>query len=290
MGWQAYVDDSWGPAGVYVLAGYVASDEQWETLTQQWRRWLPLGSLDDNDEHHFKMSEMALSDERMSRVSAFHDIINSNVAMGLSIALRIDDIQAAINRLRVVGPIGAQLEIDSASPFTVAAPFLINGLNSFRTDSNFPLPADATIDFVFDEMTDKASVLDNWETWIGTVPEELAPYYGALPRFEDDKKCLPLQAADFRAWWVRETIEKSGNLSSAKINFPYVRRNLKLKCAHMGITQDNIVDHVIAASKIRGVTLEDAGPADHADGPSPIQKAAERLRQLFRSRRTMRAQ
>jgi hypothetical protein len=50
--------------------------------------------------------------------------------------------------------------------------------------------------------------------------EQTRRLYGSIPRFENDQKFLPLQAADFWAWWVREWCE-AGNVKEEmeKLNF-----------------------------------------------------------------------
>jgi hypothetical protein len=66
------------------------------------------------------------------------------------------------------------------------------------------LPADQKIDFYFDNQSDKKAIAEMWDNYIIERPEEVRKFYGAAPSFRDDEEFLPLQAADFWAWWVRK--------------------------------------------------------------------------------------
>ena len=58
--------------------------------------------------------------------------------------------------------------------------------------------------FIFDDQSEKTIILNAWESYVSGNTEDVRERFGATPRFEDDKDFLPLQAADFWAWWVRE--------------------------------------------------------------------------------------
>jgi hypothetical protein len=44
---------------------------------------------------------------------------------------------------------------------------------------------------------------------------------GEEPVFRDDKKVLPLQAADLYAWWIRKWWEETGSIMDATLPFPW---------------------------------------------------------------------
>ena len=66
------------------------------------------------------------------------------------------------------------------------------------------IPDDQKIDFIFDRHSAKGAIDTMWENYMKQRPEELKKYYGAGPSFKDDEEFMPLQAADFWAWWVRK--------------------------------------------------------------------------------------
>jgi len=47
---------------------------------------------------------------------------------------------------------------------------------------------------------------DDWDDIISKLPEHLREHAGQSPRFVDDEECIPIQAADFLAWWIQKGI------------------------------------------------------------------------------------
>jgi hypothetical protein len=65
-------------------------------------------------------------------------------------------------------------------------------------------PKGVRIDFWFDKRAEKKVILETWDDYLKHRPDKVRPLYGEAPKFEDDADFLPLQAADFWAWWVRK--------------------------------------------------------------------------------------
>ena len=66
------------------------------------------------------------------------------------------------------------------------------------------LPTGSTVDFYFDEQTgENSAIWANWNVYLSNQPDEMREKYGRKPRFEKDHVFLPLQAADFAAWYAR---------------------------------------------------------------------------------------
>jgi hypothetical protein len=67
------------------------------------------------------------------------------------------------------------------------------------------------IDFIFDDDSEKVKIPVGWELMKSTAMPEISCMMGDTPIFRDDKKTMPLQAADLYAWWAfkwqREGIE-----------------------------------------------------------------------------------
>jgi hypothetical protein len=77
---QAFIDESVDPAGVFVLAGYIASTESWMAFSREWEKLLrPFGTVREDGRYHFKMHEMAANPERMARVPIFFRVIEDHV-------------------------------------------------------------------------------------------------------------------------------------------------------------------------------------------------------------------
>ena len=81
---QAFIDDSHDSySGTYVLAGYVASVEQWAAFSADWAKLLPLATSNKNGVQRFKMSEMVYRG-RMNVVPKFHQVISDHVQMSVA--------------------------------------------------------------------------------------------------------------------------------------------------------------------------------------------------------------
>jgi hypothetical protein len=58
------------------------------------------------------------------------------------------------------------------------------------------------VDFVFDNDSEKVKIPVGWELMKSIALPERASMMGDTPIFRDDKKTMPLQAADLYAWWA----------------------------------------------------------------------------------------
>jgi hypothetical protein len=75
------------------------------------------------------------------------------------------------------------------------------------------IPINEKVDFIFDERNEKRPILEAWDEILENLEEDTRSRFGATPRFENDQVFLPLQAADFWAWWVREWYEEEGPIN-----------------------------------------------------------------------------
>jgi hypothetical protein len=201
---QAYLDDSRSENGngTFVLAGYIARADRWAAFAKEWEELLPFVPLDSKNQRNFKMSLMAMNDERMERVPPFFKVIEKHVLASISVRINVKDLQAA--KRRIVFP-DCDIDfgyVDNPYLFTIRA--LYDQFHIHKSQwSNF-IPTDESVDFIFDDDSDKATVLSEWARYIDNRSNEVKDLYGAAPRFENDEVVLPLQAADLWAWWVRK--------------------------------------------------------------------------------------
>jgi hypothetical protein len=202
MAFQAIIDDSYDQNGTFVLGGFIASAQAWAIFSKEWQELLPYGTLNKHGRYHFKMKEMAETPERMARVRAFYRIIEKNVLIALS--CKIDQAELARARNRIWVP---NLRIDwdyLNNPYMVAFRCLMEMFHKNRDQIHKIIPAEESIDFIFDRQRESGSIRDMWTTYVANRDEDVRHRYGVMPRFDDDEVCLPLQAADFWAWWVRK--------------------------------------------------------------------------------------
>jgi hypothetical protein len=208
MVFQAYIDDSCTPNGVYVLAGHVASAQVWAKFSQEWEELLPYGIRRKDGRFHFKMSEMAATPERQERIGAFYRLIEKHEIVSISSKINLTEFKSAMSRLWILGH---QINWGHwSNPFILSFRVLIDHVHQFRERMSF-LPSEK-IGFIFDEQSEKGLIISMWNDYVQSQPPDIRGLFGATPRFEDDTDFLPLQAADLWAWSVREWYE-SGMLS-----------------------------------------------------------------------------
>jgi len=197
--YQAYIDESESD-GLLVLAGHIAPVQNWAALASEWEQLLPrFGTLGDHG-YHFKMSEMAATEDRLENVKPFNRLIEKHVSCSISVSLKLADILNARDRLIVPG-----MRIDLgelANPWMLGFRCLLDMLASNRDMLAELIPPDAPIDFYFDERSEKHKIYRGWDEYLEGRPQ-LRHLYGNQPVFGSDQKYVALQSADLWAWWIR---------------------------------------------------------------------------------------
>jgi hypothetical protein len=241
MVWQAYLDESFDD-GLFVLSGYLATAESWAAFSREWEEMLPLGVRGPDGAFRFKMQEMAQNQERMSRVPGFYRIIEKHVSIGLVFAMRVKDFVNGKKRLVVLNDRGKPIRIhgelfENIYMFTFNRLMHLFHQNRHLEDFQRLIPFEEKVDFIFDDRSEKKIIIGTWEEWLENNP--FRDSYGTTPRFERDDDFLPLQAADFFAWWNRKW-EKEGRTDFAK-PFPW-RAMRPLPIIRAIMTEDNVFE------------------------------------------------
>lgn len=242
MVFQAFIDDSRDPAGTFVLAGHIASAEAWVAFSKDWEEMLPYGTRSKSGDFHFKMAEMAFNPERMARVPNFYRIIEHHVLMSVSCTLNTNDLERA--KARVYVP---DLKIDWGyfdNPYMVAFRCLMDMFHTKKDTLEKIIPVSEPVDFIFDMQTERKPILAAWEDYIRERPEHLRERYGSAPRFEDDRKFLPLQAADLWAWWVRHWHKEGRSDKLESLDFGAWQAKRDHPRAAISFNEDQIVEAI----------------------------------------------
>jgi hypothetical protein len=222
MVWQAYIDESFDERGTFVLAGCIASATSWAAFSEEWRQLLPrFGVLDASGLYTFKMREMASLDERMARVVAFYRVIEKNVRILVSV--KIDSTELERAKSRIFAP-DLTIRWHELHPYLIAYRLLLDSLLAARPTLEDIIPHGERIDFYFDERSEKGLICSLWNDYVAGRSPDLRDFYGATPRFGDDNKLLPLQAADFWAWWVRRFYASGTPQDALDLNFGTFQR------------------------------------------------------------------
>jgi Protein of unknown function (DUF3800) len=201
---QAYIDDSGerSHAPVLVLAGFIAPFPQWEKFIPDWQRMLDMPCRIE----YFKMSEARCapakpkgqfdgwSRERTDeRVAIAYSVIEDHAHFQVSCIVDLEPFYRLFER--------SFFERNAINPFYLAFGRMITGFAHKQRD----LGLHEKVDFIFDErMKEKKKIRDAWDAYKESAEPEIKPYIGSDPRFESDLEFLPLQAADFNAWWIRK--------------------------------------------------------------------------------------
>lgn len=210
MVWQAYIDES-ADNRFLVLSGYVATAERWAAFSRDWEELLPKAYLRSDGSTNFKMREMAKSEERMSWVLPFFKVIEKHVQLALLFEMDLSEFERARKSVKVFDHESNEIVLN---PPWINNPYVFAMLDLLCTMLGRELFADLVeilgndpVFFYFDERSDKSHLWDAYEA-ILTLPG-LPKFMSPSPRFENDDCFMPLQAADFLAYWGREAL--SGN-------------------------------------------------------------------------------
>lgn len=253
---QAYMDESMDTSGMFVLGGYIAPAESWAAFSREWQELLPLSSIQEDGRYRFKMSEMALSEHRMGNVAAFHTVINRHATMSIACVIDGVTLHRALNRLHgeIRKPDGEVEEIDLAAlkavwtdPFFFAFRALMDTFHMIRVENPELVPLDDIVDFWFDDTSKKGTITRAWDDYLDRRPTSYRAGYGAAPRFEDDEVHLPLQAADFRAWWVRKWAVELGPTNIDKGTYPFPTAASSIYNLILTVEEDQIVQMLAEA-------------------------------------------
>jgi hypothetical protein len=240
---QAFIDDS-QKGDWFVLGGYIATADAWAKFSADWEEILPYsGLLTKDGRPYFKMSHMADSFERAPNVAAFYRVIEKHVLIGLSCAVDLKDLRRALKRISIPG---RPIDWDKyANPYLFTFRCLMDNFHSERAGFSSTVLADEKVDFYFDMQAEKKVIFNMWDNYILARDDEIRRYYGSTPRFEDDLDFLPLQAADFWAWWVRYFEEQHKIDDLVKGDFGHWKANRPLLCSHIGFTEDDMVTNLM---------------------------------------------
>ena len=99
---QAFADDSTTDRGNFVLAGYLATAEEWVKFSLEWEPLAKAWGVQQRDGGYtFHMTEMAALDERKERVPAFYRVIENHKLSGFAFGLNKASYARAIGRISV---------------------------------------------------------------------------------------------------------------------------------------------------------------------------------------------
>lgn len=207
MSLQAYIDDSYRAGGTYILAGPIATSENWEYFSEEWGKLLNSGwgvMNQKNNTPHFKYASMCTTEERRNRIPVFLNTLERYM-FGF-IATRIDISELERAKLRVI-TVGVNVDWTEFDPFYMAFRSLIDKFHIIRHQMP-DLFGSEPADFIFDKAVQEKRINAMWDNYVANRPDNIRSLYGPKPRFVSDDDYPPLQGADLLAGFARECFEQ----------------------------------------------------------------------------------
>jgi hypothetical protein len=203
MATYAFIDDSGSDptAPVYVLGGLVLPEESWRLVIADWQHVLDSEPCIE----YFKGSEVwdrqkgpfkdLTTEERSRKVEALVDVIETYKPLMLSTRLDWDIFRRFKDSVR--------LEPEFEDPYF----FLFFSLIAQMLSLGVREPKFSRVNFVFDDQGLIGTYSLLWyEFLLHRIDPKLRAVLGdRWPDFGDEKKVLPLQAADLAAWYQRRS-------------------------------------------------------------------------------------
>lgn len=228
---QAYMDES-EQGDYFVLAGYVASVPAWAAFSDEWHALLHHGSHHFPRLDEFKMSEMHDTEARMEMVPWFYRVIEKYVEFGLEMVIPVSVVRSEYENIE--WPEWMDRPERYKNPYLIAFRGLFDGLRSFGSD----LGIAEKVDFIFDKrLHDDDLCREAWSEM--SKDQGFKDLCGEDPQFRDSKLNLPLQAADFIAYWAREWAKKGERPTTGNLPFPWweaVRQDITTLAQYLDVS------------------------------------------------------
>lgn len=201
MSLQAYMDDSREGGDVLVIAGYYASPDDWLKFSAEWQDYLKFYAPIEA----FKMSDYSRtfqSVEAWERLKFMHQCIERYTIGSIRCVIETRDYHYACLRAGYhSGPDGPQHMIMA---------YLMNELHNDLELMGKTVP----FDFIFDQQLHVMDLtMESYVLYKKGREDNNRKLICKPPVFGDDRKFLPIQAADLLSWWVRKQYLETGDLS-----------------------------------------------------------------------------
>jgi hypothetical protein len=221
---QAFIDDSEEARRVLVLAGYLASVEQWAEFSKTWQE-----RLDHTGWKSVHMAELVSSPERMLTAGWFYRAIEDHLNHYVAVAVDIEALKRAVTdtgfREAMTNP--SYLE----NPYILAFRAILDLTAQYQHELGITDP----VDFIFDDRGEEQKVRTGFEIFKQYCRPGIKNRLGSSPRFGNDEKFLQLQAADILAWHVRKQWVRYKSITSAPIGISWIpRRDIQGCCFDVG--------------------------------------------------------
>lgn len=242
------MDDSGsdGSGEAFVLAGYVATDNQWINFSTEWSAVLK--SLPRIE--YFKMKEANSlrgqfwgwsQEDRNAKVSELVRVVKGNVQLGVTCTVWWEDLKALSDEFGEV----------PWKPY----PLLFHGAMAAVTQYCIQHEIDDKLRFVFgDQGIAGKRAAEVHEEVRDVLTKREKDVLGSKPVHLDDKIFLPLQAADLIAWQTRRYIEENKavkSLDQLSVHSPHLKELELVPTVYKTYGLDRLREMVQAFGRLR---------------------------------------
>lgn len=229
----AYLDEAGNNSSKYfVLAGYLATVEQWCSFSREWRELVGLNSPHYLKISEFHMTEMHGTERSLEHASWFYRLIEKHVTAAVSCVIDTEALQDAFDSYR--WPTYVVDTKPLRNPHTIAFKNITIGLMHFRRR----LGLSGNIDFIFDETNQSRRCLDGWRYMVEESSQQARAEIGNAPVFSASHRTPPLQAADMISYWVHEWYRNGQSV--ARLPFPWHAKR-EIPWLEMSFSRDDFV-------------------------------------------------
>lgn len=226
MVYQAYIDDSGSEpqSQFFILGGFIASHEEWARFCDEWDSALKQPPA----LAYFKMTEAANLIGEFSPNKGWTEAGRDDRLITLARIVR-KHAKVRVSALMPYEAFTKHITTIPASARTLSSdnPYCMLFLQTILAVATFGdrYGIDSACDFIFDEQVGfSGEVMRQWPQFkqiLQTVPRsDIASFVGSPPIFRDEKKFLPLQAADLYAWQVRNYQASNARIRNQTIMIP----------------------------------------------------------------------
>ncbi|MGD0421643.1 MAG: DUF3800 domain-containing protein [Xanthobacteraceae bacterium] len=200
---RAYIDDSRNHRGkgIFALCGYIGDATKWAEFSDEWEATLhALPRLENLKTHEaYRLRDPAsqfygwTAAQRDAKLIQLAKVANKHALVSIQSIVRPEQYK------EILGSIAANETVYQFSFYTIIAELLkLPGKWNINDQ----------IEIIFDIQGDEseATIRRAFREFMSAGPPELVSRLGADPEFKDDRKVLPLQAADLLAWHVRRHV------------------------------------------------------------------------------------
>ena len=209
---KCYADDSGNSrqneapdGGVFVVAGYLMSEERWEDFADHWEQQLkrdfPISYCHMIDAENGKGEFIGIREEfRERKILDLALVIRVCNPVPINVQMKWSDYESTVP--------GNVPEVMN-SPYAILFYQLMRAVCDLQIDSNhYKNFGHLPVEWVFDSDAPHAFRCLKWYGDLAArAPEPYRTMMANTPVFRDDKTLAPLQAADMLAWHIRREIQ-----------------------------------------------------------------------------------